>query len=103
MDIKNRKSKKRSLINKGKIISLEQRKKLSISKTGLKLSFQHKQNISKSIKKIILQYDLNLMLIKEWKSSQEAALALNIDINCIRVCCRQQRKTYKKYIWKYKE
>jgi hypothetical protein len=51
----------------------------------------------------ILQFDLNLNLIKEWVGgANEAAKELNINPVNIRQCCTGLIKTCNKFIWKYK-
>jgi group I intron endonuclease len=91
-----------SQANTGRVMTLEQRQKLSKSKKGKTLSLKHRENIGISGRKPIIQYDLNMNFIKEWKSSLEASLELNINIECIRLCCQTRRKMYKNFIWKYK-
>lgn len=52
--------------------------------------------------KKVLQFDLNGNLIKEWSSVSECSQSLNIDLSSIAKCCRGEKKTYKAFIWKYK-
>lgn len=62
------------------------------------------ESILKMIDKIskpILQYDLNMNLIKEWKSSKEASL-YGYQAKGIINCCKLRTTKYKNYIWKYK-
>lgn len=56
--------------------------------------------ISESLSKPICQYDLSGVLIKQWKSSEEASKELGIDSSSIRKCCRGKQKTCGGYIWK---
>lgn len=60
--------------------------------------------INSKIKKTkpILQYDLDGNLIKEWNSLKEAALSINGDVGNISKVCSGKQKTYKKFIWRYK-
>lgn len=62
--------------------------------------FIKKEN--KSQMKKVLQFDLNGNLIKEWSSVSECSQSLNIDLSSIAKCCRGEKKTYKAFIWKYK-
>jgi hypothetical protein len=52
----------------------------------------------------IIQYDLNMNIIKEWSSISEAARNLNVGkSNIINVCKQKKRyKTAYGYIWRYK-
>lgn len=67
------------------------------------------RNISKSLKnnskksKIILQYDKNNSLIREWPSINEIKRSLNYDTASIWRCCRYKQKQAYNYIWRYKE
>lgn len=56
---------------------------------------------SQKLKKKILQYDKNGILLKEWQSIKEAQEELKI--SKINVNCLGKRKTSGGYIWKYKE
>ena len=72
---------------------------LSQSKKGksinLILTFQHKNKL-KEIKSIpIIQYDLNGNFIKEWSSTQEAAIFYNIQKG-------HRSKSSNNFVWKYK-
>lgn len=77
--------------NKGRKLSIETRKKVSISKD--------------KYKKPILQYDLNNNFIKEWESATEIKNTLNY--SNLSKCCRDNLEINKKctrygYIWKWK-
>lgn len=62
-----------------------------------------KHNNSYGIKvKQIIQYDKQMNCIQEWDSAMSASQDLNIDASAITKCCRGKKKTYKGYIWKYK-
>ena len=54
--------------------------------------------------KSVLQYDLNMNLINEFKSLKEAALSISkiADYSKISLCASGKRKTAYKYIWKFK-
>ena len=53
--------------------------------------------------KTVLQFDKNGNFIKEWISISEAARIINISTGNIVKCCKGRQKTYKGFIWKYKE
>lgn len=53
--------------------------------------------------KTVLQFDKNGNFIKEWPSISEAARIINISTGNIVKCCKGKQKTYKGFIWKYKE
>jgi hypothetical protein len=52
--------------------------------------------------KSVLQYDLNMNLIKEWNDITQASNELNIYNSNISMCCKGKLKTTGGYIWKYK-
>jgi group I intron endonuclease len=109
---------------KGGFKSLETRQKMSdysknrtkehnqnISKAllGYKQSEQHKINRSKSTTghrnkpgKIIIQYDLNMNKINEYKSANEAGRCINKSGNQIADCASGRQKTAFNFKWKYK-
>lgn len=53
--------------------------------------------------KTVLQFDKNGNFIKEWPSINEAARIINTSTGTIVGCCKGRQKTYKGFIWKYKE
>lgn len=53
-------------------------------------------------RKPILQYTKEGIFIREWDSLTTASKELNISIGHIWSCCKNQRKTAGKYIWRYK-
>lgn len=55
----------------------------------------------KSLSTSILQYDLNMNLLKTWGSMKEAANELSINYQNISKCCRGVRKQFNGYIWRY--
>ncbi len=55
------------------------------------------------LRRIINQFDLNGNLIKKWGSITSVANFYNIDGSAISKVCRDKRKTYKGFIWKYNE
>lgn len=52
--------------------------------------------------KIILQYDLNMNFIKEWRSLREIHRTLRFNRQEINKTCRKERDSYNGYIWRYK-
>lgn len=62
-----------------------------------------KKNKTKTAEKDVLQYDLNLNLIREYKSVMEAHRITGYDFSGIAHCCRGDSKTYKGSIWRYKK
>ena len=112
--------KKLSESSKGKILSDETRKKLSEINKGKKLSEETKQKMSKSrkgrifssdtIQKIreannihILQFDLDMNLIKEWNGATEASRETGINQSNITATCRYKRNKAGGYIWRYSD
>ena len=61
----------------------------------------NKMKLSKSTKNII-QLDLNYKFIKEWPSILELCNTLDISNGNVLRCCKNERRTYKKFIWQYK-
>lgn len=61
-----------------------------------------KKGMDNLLSKPILQFTKNNEFIKEWSCAFEVASILGYNISSIRRCCRQERKTYKGYIWRYK-
>ena len=52
--------------------------------------------------KKIEQYDKGLNFIKEWESVTEIIKELGFNFNQVSSCCRNEQKTCKGFIWKYK-
>ena len=70
---------------------------------GKKMSEEQKEKIRNSLNRYdVMQYDLNMNLIKIHNSIRDAAISVNTDYNSIRRVCRGKAKTCKGYIWKYK-
>lgn len=103
-------------INKGNKASLETRKKLSRISTERYKNIRRKpKSIFKNIqsescrklqsnikKKPIQQFTLDNTYIKDWDSALDASLILDIQVDTIRKCCKNTRKTAGGFIWKYK-
>lgn len=83
--------------------------KFSKNQQGKIISKNHKNKISKSNSKKIIQYDFQGNLIKEWTSAMEAERFMNNTPNAhwkelsnnINDCCRGRQKSSYGYIWKY--
>lgn len=70
---------------------------------GKKMSEEQKEKIRNSLNKHnVLQYDLNMNLIKIHDCVHHAAISVNTDDKSIRRACTGKAKTCKGYIWKYK-
>ena len=68
----------------------------------------HNERVSKAmtngkLSKRVLQLSLSGELIREWESTREIERQLGYSHFRISDCCLGKRKTYKGYIWKYKE
>ena len=53
--------------------------------------------------KAILQYTVDGVFVKEFVSTAEAHRQTNINVNCIKDCCRGRQKTAGGFIWRYKD
>lgn len=91
-------SKKGKLLNHGLILS-QSKKGKSINLT---VSQSHKQLLKQIHSKPIVQYDLNMNIIKEWDSTQSAASYLNIQKGHICNALNGRSKTCCGFIWRYK-
>lgn len=92
-----------SLAHKGKKLSPESIAKRTASVLGIKRSQQTKDKMSKGSKKIpICQFNLDGSFVRDWDGSAIAARELSIVQSNITQCCKKKRKTYKGFIWKYK-
>lgn len=94
---KGRKSPMESKIspNKGKIMSDEQKSKISLSN-------KNKSKPNAGGNKIVQQYDLHHNLLAEYSSISEAHRLTQTPLSGISECCRGNRKTSNKFIWKFK-
>lgn len=94
--------KKMVLAHTGKKHSTETKEKIRILTTGVK---QSKETIEKRMQcqfNSILQCDKNGSVIKEWKSATHAEQEEGFKRKSIYRCLWGDRKTYKDFIWKYK-
>lgn len=102
----------------GKKHSQETKNKISLARIGIKYSAE--VNIKKGRKgrvsinkgkfgkyssksKPLIQYDLNHNIIKEWNCGADVKRELGYSAGCISLVCNGKIKSYKKYIWKYKQ
>lgn len=72
------------------------RNKIITDQTRINMSNAH-------LKKPIIQFNFNGELIKKWDSARECARELNILQCCIYECLVKDRRTYKNFIWIYKD
>jgi hypothetical protein len=56
----------------------------------------------RNLRKRVLQFNKNNVLINEFKSASEAARKTNSNLSHITECCNNIRKTHNSFIWKYK-
>lgn len=69
---------------------------------GKKLSKEHKRKAAENRYKVVLQFDLEDNLIKEWRSATIVSKINNWNRGNIHDCCRGKQKTSYGYKWKYK-
>ena len=82
----------------------EAKRKIGEANKGKINSKEHNLKVSEARSKPILQYDLEVNFIREWKSAVEAAEVLGFkNSGTIRYCCRGKTKTSHGFIWKYKQ
>lgn len=75
--------------------------RVSITLKGRKLSQEHKNKCSSSLRIPIIQYDLDNKMIGMWESAKQASEVWGIDSSSILKCCRGKYKTCGGYKWKY--
>jgi len=85
---------------KGKPASESKKENCRKAQTGLKRSKEHRENIGKSLKHPISQYNLQGNFIRNWDSIREAANELEFLESQIGRCVNGKRKTAYKFIWK---
>jgi hypothetical protein len=71
-------------------------KKISSKLLGRKAEWMKQRS------KNIIQYNKQMIFIKEWKSAFEAGASLNKQSSAISECCNGKRKSAYGYIWKFK-
>lgn len=98
---------KLSKIGKGRIRPVEERLNISKGKTGIKLTEEHKRNVSlgkHAEKKPVDQYDLNGVFINSFESMKLAEKILGISSNSISKVCKGVKfyNTAGGFVWKFK-
>lgn len=83
--------------------SSQSRKIVSDKIKGLKRSKESKEKMAKQKEKKIYQYDLNGVLIKEWKSAQEIKNILNYNYGNIGAVCHFRALTSMNYFWSFEK
>lgn len=58
--------------------------------------------VNQNLCKTVLQFTLDGVLVKQWPSTKECCRN-GFNQGHVAECCRGERKTYKGFIWKYKE
>jgi len=88
----------------GRTLSKATKEKMSKSATGKIKSKSHKLKISLNhpLKKAIIQYNLDLEVIKEYPSIHEAARETGGSVVDISATCNGRQKTSRGFIWKFK-
>ena len=71
-------------------------------RTREKLKAYYKSHVPESAKPVV-QYSLDGIKIGEYESSSRAGSALGFKASQIRRVCRGMRKSYKGFLWSYKE
>ena len=73
-----------------------------LPKTKKQIEAVTKNILKANPEKSVLQYDLNMNLLNEFKSLAEAARSIKGSHGNISMCCQGKRKIAYKFIWKYK-
>jgi len=77
-------------------IQPEHAEKISQSLKGRKITWDRKRN------KIIIQYDLDGNIMKEYESQNQASRETNVNQSDISSCCNGKQKTAGGFTWKFK-
>lgn len=88
---------------KGRKHSDETKRKIGESRSGEKHPMFGLYGKDNPTSKPILQYDLEGNLVAEWDCIKDAATHYNIYSSNISLVCNGKQKTYKGYVWKFKE
>lgn len=88
----------------------ETKKKLSLSTKGEKhwnyggkISEEHKNKLTKSLNKKIIQYSIDGKLIKIWDGIRIAGRALNLDSSGLSKCCNGKYNSYGGFKWEHQK
>ena len=93
-----------SLVNKGKQLSEETKRKMSKAKQGENHPMYGKFGSEHNSSKKVAQYDKQTNeLIKVWDSIMDVERELGIDHSSISRCCKGKQKSAGGFIWKYVE
>ena len=95
--------KKMSIAQKGKVITTEQRKKISAGLMGIKQSAETKQKRAISLQKRVVQYTKDGAFVKVFQSLLDAAKITGASNTHIIGCCKQKinNRTAGGYQWRY--
>ena len=63
----------------------------------------HNERVAKKHSKVVLQFTLDSILVKEYPSIRQAERETGFANSSIAKCCKGKQKTAYNYIWKYKE
>lgn len=88
---------------KGQKLSEQHKAKISQSHIGLKATPEQREKQSKAKQKPIIEYDLQMNIIKEWPSALIASKELEIPRTNIGRVLRLQQKSVQNKIFRYKE
>ena len=90
---------------KGIVVSEETKKLMGLRKLG-KIGnangFKHSEEFKIKKRKIIIQTDLDNNFIREWNSVTDIGKHFNVTISVISKILKKENKTYKNFIWLYK-
>ena len=70
---------------------------------GIKKSRESIERQAQAIRKEVLQLDKDWNLVREWNSLREAASSLKISESNISSCCNGRIRSYKGFVWKFKD
>lgn len=87
---------------KGKPLDEKRKQILINANTGLKRTQENKDKIGAAHEIIILQYDLNMTFIKEWKSIRNVFKELGISEGGISACINGKQKSCGNFFWQRK-
>lgn len=94
---------KMRLLNIGKKLSEEHKRKIGDSSKGKILSKKTIEKIRKSREKKVIQFDKNRKIIAEFTSIKEAAKITGVDNTGISAVCNDRQGFAGGYIWKFKK
>lgn len=88
---------------KGGTLTEEHKAKISQSHIGLKATPEQREKQSKAKQKPIIEYDLQMNIIKEWPSAVIASKELEIPRTNIGRVLKEQQKSVQNKIFRYKD